>query len=858
LAILADVADRIDWTGEQDAEALLAEISAAYRSVESFERDFPSMCFALATGVGKTRLMGAFIAYLFLTRRSRNFFVLAPNTTIYDKLIEDFSRPSSRKYVFPGIGELAQNPPTIVTGENWELARGGLGLADVVINIFNVDKINKEKGRIRSFRETLGESYFDHLAAQRDLVMLMDEAHRYRAKAAANAVYELKPRLGLELTATPKAVGTNKPFRNVIYRYGLGEAMADGFVKEPAVATRANFQAAGHDEKQLERIMLEDGITYHEQVRIELELHARQTGADLVHPFMLVVANKTEHASELRALIESDEFFGGRYRGRVAEVHSNLTGEESNEAMARLVGLEDDAATDIVIHVNKLKEGWDVNNLFTIVPLRASASDILTEQTLGRGLRLPYGKRTGNEMIDTLTVIAHKRFDEIIAEAKKDGSLIAMKTVTIGVGGDIEPGQREVLIVYPANEGALTGKVAEAASTPGYVPPSAEAAAVASTTLELIRARYESTPGGLADLRKPEVQERIAAEVKAATIAAQPQGELAGMVPNLDVGALVAQVAASVADNTIEIPEIVVLPSRAVHFWYEDFDLTGLQAIALRPTGDTLLVRNLRTDAQRELARPLDGPKESRPENYIVRHLIARPEIDYDSQADLLYKLAGQVIERLRAYLDDARDVEAVALEHGRRLADLIFEQMKGHYRESAAEYRARRVRSFRLLKPQQFAYDPVRVRPLTEPAAPLSSTPSWLFAGGDKTPYPLNRFHSDPERRFAAMLESMAFSGVVRWLRPAAGQFDIEYQGGRRYNPDFVIECTDVKLIVEVKAQNELQDAEVLEKARAARAWVGHANEFAEQGDGKRWRYVLLGEQQVSQSLTLTGLLAA
>jgi type III restriction enzyme len=43
----------------------------------------------------------------------------------------------------------------------------------------------------------------------------------------------------------------------------------------------------------------------------------------------------------------------------------------------------------VVIHVNKLKEGWDVRNLYTIVPLRASASDILTEQTLGRGLRLP-------------------------------------------------------------------------------------------------------------------------------------------------------------------------------------------------------------------------------------------------------------------------------------------------------------------------------------------------------------------------------------------------------------------------------------------------------------------------------------
>ncbi len=113
---------------------------------------------------------------------------------------------------------------------------------EAIINIFNVDKINKEKGRIRGFRETLGESYFDYLAGHSDLVMLMDEAHRYRAKAAAKSIYELKPRLGIELTATPKTVGASpKPFRNVIYNYGLGNAMNDGYVKEPAVATRTDL-----------------------------------------------------------------------------------------------------------------------------------------------------------------------------------------------------------------------------------------------------------------------------------------------------------------------------------------------------------------------------------------------------------------------------------------------------------------------------------------------------------------------------------------------------------------------------------------------------------------------------------------
>jgi type III restriction enzyme len=862
LAVLADIADRIDWREGADPLALLADIRESYPSVESFERDFPSLCFALATGVGKTRLMGAFIAYLHLTGRSNNFFVLAPNTTIYEKLIADFRVQSSPKYVFKGIGEFAQNPPTIVTGENWENARGGLGLADVVINIFNVDKINKEKGRIRSFRETLGESYFDHLASQGDLVMLMDEAHRYRAKAAANAVYELKPRLGLELTATPKTVGSSpKDFRNVIYRYGLGEAMADGFVKEPAVATRANFRRSDYDEDQLETIMLEDGVTYHETVKVELDLYSRQTGAPLIHPFMLVVAKDTAHAAALKARIESDDFFGGQYRGKVAEVHSNLTGEESNEAMARLVGLEHDATTEIVIHVNKLKEGWDVTNLYTIVPLRASASDILTEQTLGRGLRLPYGKRTGNEMVDTLTVIAHDRFDAVIEEAKKPGSIVAMKALTIGEGGDIAPGRREVLTVPSETEWRFvgqpepTGGKVEDSGRATYVPPSPEQAAIASTTLELIRDKFErSLAGGLADLRKPEVQAQIAADVRRASVAAQ--GTLEGILPQADVAALVAEIAVSLADNAIEIPEIVVLPSREVNFWFEKFDLTALDAIRFRPSGDTILVRNLRTDAQRELARGQEGAKEARPENYIIRHLFAFPEIDYDTQADELYKLSGQVIAHLRSYLDNEEAVEAVALEHGRKLADFIFEQMRGHYRETPADYRARRVRSFKVLRPQQFGYDPARVLPLGQAAQPLSATPSHVFTGSRKSPYRFHKFDSDPERRFAAMIDSDRFDGVLKWLRPAPGQFDIEYHGGRRYEPDFVVECTDVKLIVEIKADSELADPVVLEKARAARTWVEHANAFAEEGDGKHWHYILLSAGQVSQSLTLPALL--
>lgn len=93
---------------------------------EEFERGFPSVCFALATGVGKTRLMGAFISYLYMIGKSRNFFVLAPNLTIYEKLLADF-QPASPKYVFRGIEAFAHNAPLIVNAENYEEGRGVRG-----------------------------------------------------------------------------------------------------------------------------------------------------------------------------------------------------------------------------------------------------------------------------------------------------------------------------------------------------------------------------------------------------------------------------------------------------------------------------------------------------------------------------------------------------------------------------------------------------------------------------------------------------------------------------------------------------------------------------------------------------------
>jgi type III restriction enzyme len=265
-------------------------------------------------------------------------------------------------------------------------------------------------------------------------VLLMDESHRYRASAGVRAINELQPTLGLELTATP-FVETGRgtvPFKNVVLDYPLGRAMADGFVKEPAVVTRRDFNPAGMQPEQIERLKLEDGVRLHESVKVQLETYARESGNPIVKPFVLVIARDTTHAGQLLQLIESESFFEGRYAGKAIQVDSSRTGAEEDQMAERLLRVEHtEEPTEIVIHVNMLKEGWDVTNLYTIVPLRAANARILIEQSIGRGLRLPYGRRVGVTAVDRLNIVAHDRFQEIIDEANRPDSAIRLQQVIL-------------------------------------------------------------------------------------------------------------------------------------------------------------------------------------------------------------------------------------------------------------------------------------------------------------------------------------------------------------------------------------------------------------------------------------------
>ena len=642
LEILHRIMDLMPRGKAPDIAAVLDIIRGEFPSVVDFERDFPSLCFALATGVGKTRLMGAFISYLHQAHGIDNFFVLAPNLTIYNKLIADFT-PNTPKYVFRGIAEFATNTPMVITGDNYEQQNvTGPGLFGTVrINIFNISKINSEvRGgkapRIKRLSEYIGTSYFDYLAGLPDLVLLMDESHRYRASAGIRAINELRPILGLELTATPY-VETSRgavAFKNVILDYPLARAMADGFVKEPAVVTRKDFDPSGMSASEIERLKLEDGVRLHEGVKVELETYARATDKPIVKPFVLVIARDTTHAGELLALIQSDAFFEGRYKDKVIQVDSSKSGAEEEAMITRLLKVEHtEEPTEIVIHVNMLKEGWDVTNLYTIVPLRAANARVLIEQSIGRGLRLPYGVRTGVTSVDRLNIVAHDRFQEIVDEAKRPGSAIQLRTVVLDID---QLAQKTATVV---SQSQLASQLGFKPATPtsstlvagddqpaAFDKPEEQAIAqLAYAAIKRLSGDAQIVPT-VEHLRAPEVQAAIVQAVEAQRTPVQLG--IDGLAGEPDIAAVVAKTVDLVAQQTIDIPRILVVPKGEVRSGFKPFTLE-LATLRYAPVSDELWVQHLRTGQRDVVALGRGGFEEARLEDYLVSGLIDFDDISY-------------------------------------------------------------------------------------------------------------------------------------------------------------------------------------------------------------------------------------
>lgn len=805
--------------------------------------DFPSFSYAMATGIGKTRLMGASIYYLYKTKGYKHFFILAPGSTIYDKLRKE-TNPNHPKYIFKGL-EAEMGKPKVYDGENYDrypirfeqMTMFVENTFDIQLFIFNIGKIFNSKTdtefNFHKFKETLGASFADVLAQFDDLVICMDEAHRYYAPASMKAINYLKPILGLEFTATPKST------TNIIYAYDVARGATEGYLKIPVVMGRSN--TAGYSQDDIEEMKIRDGLTLHENRKAVLREYCSNNSLDYVKPIVLIACKDTDHAKRIREKIDSDDFLKGKYKGKVIEVHSKQTGEESEENVKLLLSIE--SATnpiEIVLHVYKLKEGWDVNNLFTIIPLNAAKSDILAMQTIGRGLRLPFGEQTGDDKIDTLDIVAHDHYRELVDEIKNSDifryhdldTQTSEHTESVDVTASASDDQLSLFDDALAAAGVKSFADISNPKTQHEIYEEYKKNFMATQR----KARTEENHVDDGQMTLFDLQSDSSTE-KQATASATP--DIPTTPPKTSKQKMMSEEEFSkslseYSSKAISVPKILVQTTSEVHFKHFDVKrtITDFEIAKAQIERYDAINQQLLSVIDAQILEVNDAM------NTLACMLL-------DTISELSFDDADFVIDVVEQYLSQIDGSEEEKRQIVRRYASMIVNDI----RKQIYDHVDRKTEDIHLIQKDLIIFKKF-IKSVKQdgqvhfdkPFTDKSNIKKYLFTGYKKAYYPSNAFDSDSERLFSIILEEDP--DVIRWIKPPLNQLGLFWKAGQQYNPDFLVETTTGKFMVEVKALKDVTSDEVVAKAKEGLKWC----EFASTADPdhKTWHYRLVSDDNI------------
>ena len=798
--------------------------------------DFPSFSYAMATGIGKTRLMGASIYYLYKTKGYKHFFILAPGSTIYDKLRKE-TNPNHPKYIFKGL-EAEMGKPKVYDGENYDrypirfeqMTMFVENTFDIQLFIFNIGKIFNSKTdtefNFHKFKETLGASFADVLAQFDDLVICMDEAHRYYAPASMKAINYLKPILGLEFTATPKST------TNIIYAYDVARGATEGYLKIPVVMGRSN--TAGYSQDDIEEMKIRDGLTLHENRKAVLREYCSNNSLDYVKPIVLIACKDTDHAKRIREKIDSDDFLKGKYKGKVIEVHSKQTGEESEENVKLLLSIE--SATnpiEIVLHVYKLKEGWDVNNLFTIIPLNAAKSDILAMQTIGRGLRLPFGEQTGDDKIDTLDIVAHDHYRELVDEIKNSDifryhdldTQTSEHTESVDVTASASDDQLSLFDDALAAAGVKSFADISNPKTQHEIYEEYKKNFMATQR----KARTEENHVDDGQMTLFDLQSDSSTE-KQATASATP--DIPTTPPKTSKQKMMSEEEFSkslseYSSKAISVPKILVQTTSEVHFKHFDVKrtITDFEIAKAQIERYDAINQQLLSVIDAQILEVNDAM------NTLACMLL-------DTISELSFDDADFVIDVVEQYLSQIDGSEEEKRQIVRRYASMIVNDI----RKQIYDHVDRKTEDIHLIQKDLIIFKQDGQVHFDKPFTDKSNIKKYLFTGYKKAYYPSNAFDSDSERLFSIILEEDP--DVIRWIKPPLNQLGLFWKAGQQYNPDFLVETTTGKFMVEVKALKDVTSDEVVAKAKEGLKWC----EFASTADPdhKTWHYRLVSDDNI------------
>jgi type III restriction enzyme len=777
----------------------------------------------------------------------RNIVIVTPGSTIQRKTVANLT-PGHPKFL-RGL----QCRPTVITLDNFEngTVAGALDDPDAMkVFVFTVQSLlrpnTKDARRAHRDHETLGQSLSDYLAAAPDLVVIADEHHIYASTGArkfSQAITALDPAALIGLTATPD---DSTPLDRIVFHYPLADAIADGFVKVPVLVARS-------DRASDTRTQLADGVALLDAKASAMTAYCKTTRKEFVQPVLFVVASTIAEARDIRDMLAGPDLLGNPDQVLL------VTSDEPDETLRLLDTLEEPGSPIRgVVSVSMLKEGWDVRNIYVIAAVRALESQLLTEQVLGRGLRLPFGARTGVGMLDTVEVLSHHAFAELLAQAE------VLLSQTLGQRAD----QATATVQTAPGQAGTATKVSE---LPGGAP--------------------------IADPVGPQVVITLPGQAGAGTLPGQGTlfdtdagSEIGGPVSHevggiATVGARIAAGQATAATlattlhprspNGVRIPMFI---PRVTTRWVRDpFSLTHIDTTAVEALG-----RQFADDNGPTLTRKaLDAERAANGAVHVVATDVSADAAVTASQlrlpfntieTDLVTRLMNSnAVAATTSEMNAATNIAGAFLtgvgvtedtpwraEHG-RLASAALVDWLGAKQTSSPARQVAEVVQVRWPDPVERveANPPANRNVVTKAAQFVRGYP---YSGWVRSIYEVVSFDSwSAEFRLAELLDRTP--GVAAWVRVKADvPLHIGYTTGaitRTYVPDFiVIDTHGVHWIVEGKANAEMTDSVVLAKRDAAKAWVDAVNASDDVQDS--WAYALASEAAIGAAGSWAALLAA
>ena len=471
------------------------------------EDEWARYAFKLATGAGKTKCMSLAIVWSYFhalresgSEMARHFLIIAPNLTVFERLKEDFRPEGGGPDIFiadpiiPPEWRGDWNFSVVLQDEASGASTGG------VLYLTNIHRLFESRNSGKRDVEThdwagpavsrgkaldTGAELRDRITSHRRVMVLNDEAHHVWDPGSAwnQAIRWLHETLNkrsgqgligqLDFTATPKD-NKGRVFQHVVCDTPMGEAVDAGIIKTPVIGRTKELIEQAHDD-----------ASYRYEAHLRLGYARWRRSRDEwtksgSKPLLFVMCEDTDAADQIAKRLNGDGIFSG-LNGKTINLHTNLKGkirrrkiagqtievfEESEKEISdedlkaiRRISRELDSNENpyaCIVSVLMLREGWDVRNVTTIVPLRpySSKANILPEQTLGRGLRriTPPG-----ETHELVTVVEHPAFTSLYEqELEQEGLPIevldtdAVPAATVTIFPD-ESKDREALdIILPA------------------------------------------------------------------------------------------------------------------------------------------------------------------------------------------------------------------------------------------------------------------------------------------------------------------------------------------------------------------------------------------------------------------------